>query len=93
MNSARKTRREIDVSDTNNHFDFEVRYDFEADPAVLSLKVPLSTLQKLMADPTDAIVIQHAEVAETLRALVDDPKAPVQDRSVAIELLKLKGIS
>ena len=81
------------MSDTNNHFDFEVRYDFEADPAVLSLKVPLSTLQKLMADPTDAIVIQHAEVAETLRALVDDPKAPVQDRSVAIELLKLKGIS
>ena len=90
MNSARKTRTEIDVSDT---FDFEVRYDFEADPAVLSLKVPLSTLQTLMADPADAIVIQHAEVAETLRALVDDPKAPLQDRSVAIELLKLKGIS
>jgi hypothetical protein len=81
------------MSTTETHFDLEVRYDFEADPGVLSLKVPLGTLQKLMADPTDGIVIHHAEVAETLRALVDDSKAPLQDRSVAIELLKLKGIS
>jgi hypothetical protein len=75
----------------SDYFDFEVRYNFEADPAIMSMKIPLSELQKLMLNPNGAIQISHAEITSTLYALSADPKAPLQDRSVAIELLKRRS--
>jgi hypothetical protein len=75
----------------DDYFDLEVRYNFEADPAVLSLKIPLPELQKLMSNKDGAIVISHQEIAETLHALSTDPKAPLQDRAVALELLKRRS--
>ena len=73
---------------TDNHFEFEVRYNFAEDPAILAIKIPLSELEDLISNETGGIVITHAEVAETLLALSADPKAPLKDRGVAIELLK-----
>ena len=71
-----------------SQFECEVKYDFESDPPIVSLKVPLSELQALMANPSGAIKISHQEFVETLTALSADPAAPLSDRGVAIELLK-----
>jgi len=71
-----------------SQFEFEVKYDLESDPPIVSLKIPLSELQALMATPNGAIRISHHEFVETLTALSVDPGAPLHDRGVAIELLK-----
>jgi hypothetical protein len=71
-----------------SQFELEVKYNFESDPPIVSLKIPLSELQALMANPNGAIKISHQEFVETLSALSIDPVAPLHDRGVAIDLLK-----
>ena len=88
MVNANQLKEATPVPSTNNHFDFEVRYNFEADPPIVSFKMPLNELQDLMAHKNGAITISHAEFAETLSALAADRAAPLHDRAIAIDLLK-----
>lgn len=75
---------------TDNHFDFvfEARFNFDADPAIISFKIPLAELQVLMANKEGAISISQAEFVNTLSALSVDIQAPLHDRAVALDLLK-----
>ncbi|MGB8800701.1 MAG: hypothetical protein WCC97_08440 [Candidatus Acidiferrales bacterium] len=88
MVNADQLKEATPVPSTNSHFDFEVRYNFEADPPIVAFKLPLSELQDLMLHKHGAITISHQEFVETLHALSVDPKAPIHDRGVAIDLLK-----
>jgi hypothetical protein len=90
MVNADQFQEATPVPSTDNHFDFvfEARFNCDADPAIISFKIPLSELQTLMGNKEGSISISHSEFVGTLAALSIDPKAPLHDRAVAIDLLK-----